>query len=161
MSPVHIYQDLPAGCTDSRIKEFVYDLGFGDPEDFLKELLGADEKGLLCLFINLLLLQQHKVIFILLNLEKLIFFINHLIFIFLESSVLVKRILQKYSTLHLFTKALVEHLMLRRVEQMRKEEREEGGKEPYPLTIFRSNYIGPSAVEPMPGWVKKLFNFKE
>lgn len=74
MSPVHIYQDLPAGCTDSRIKEYVYDLGFGDPEDFLKELLGADEKGLLCLFINLLLLQQHKVIFILLNLEKLIFF---------------------------------------------------------------------------------------
>jgi hypothetical protein len=45
MSPVHIYQDLPTGCTDSRIKEYVYDCGFGDPEDFLKELLGADEKG--------------------------------------------------------------------------------------------------------------------
>jgi hypothetical protein len=74
---------------------------------------------------------------------------------YIESSILVKRILQKYSTLHLFTKALVEHLILRRIEQMRKEEIEESGKEPYPLIIFRSNYIGPSAVEPMPGWVRK------
>lgn len=47
----------------------------------------------------------------------------------------------------------MEHLILRRVEQMRKEE-QHGGKEPYPLAIFRSNYIGPSAVEPVPGWVK-------
>lgn len=71
----------------------------------------------------------------------------------LESAILVKRILQKYSTLHLFTKALIEHLLLRRIEQVRKDHREVGGKAPYPLAIFRSNYIGPSAVEPMPGWV--------
>lgn len=81
------------------------------------------------------------------NLEKLIYFI------IIESAILVKRILQKYSTLHLFTKALIEHLLLRRIEQVRKEERDAGGKEPYPVAIFRSNYIGPSAVEPMPGWV--------
>lgn len=116
LSPTHIYQDLPSGSTDARIFEYVYDCGFGDPEDLLKELLGADEK---------------------------------------ESVVLVKRILQKYSTLHLFTKALVEHLILRRVEQMRKEE-QHGGKEPYPLAIFRSNYIGPSAVEPVPGWTSGM-----
>lgn len=45
LSPTHIYQDLPTGCVDAKIMEYVYDCGFGDPEDFLKELLGADEKG--------------------------------------------------------------------------------------------------------------------
>ncbi|KAI8088601.1 male sterility protein-domain-containing protein [Thamnidium elegans] len=117
LSPTHIYQDLPQGNTDARIMEYVYDCGFGDPEDFLKELLSADEK---------------------------------------ESAILVKRILQKYSTLHLFTKALIEHLLLRRIEQVRKDHREVGGKAPYPLAIFRSNYIGPSAVEPMPGWTSGI-----
>jgi hypothetical protein len=34
-----------------------------------------------------------------------------------------------------------------------REEQKQGGKEPYPLAIFRSNYIGPAALEPMPGWV--------
>lgn len=45
LSPTHIYQDLPQDNTDARIMEYVYDCGFGDPEDFLKELLSADEKG--------------------------------------------------------------------------------------------------------------------
>jgi hypothetical protein len=71
MSPTHIYQDLPDGCTDAKIMEYVYDCGFGDPEDFLKELLGADEKGFFIV--------EHKSIFILLNLEKLIFIISRII----------------------------------------------------------------------------------
>ncbi|RCI02097.1 cyclin-dependent kinase inhibitor far1 [Rhizopus stolonifer] len=112
LSPAHIYQELPEGCMNASISEYVYDIGFGDPEKFLKELLGAEEK---------------------------------------ELTNLIKRILQKYSTLHLFTKALVEHLIIRRVEQMRNEQ-SQGGKQPYPLAIFRSNYIGPSLKEPMPGW---------
>lgn len=63
MSPIHIYQDLPDGCDDASIMEYVYDIGFGDPEDFLKELLGADEKGYT---------ENKDNIFILLNLEELI-----------------------------------------------------------------------------------------
>ncbi|KAI8365635.1 male sterility protein-domain-containing protein [Choanephora cucurbitarum] len=112
LSPAHIYQELPEGSVDASISEYVYDIGFGDPEAFLKELLAAEEK---------------------------------------ELAALIKRILQKYSTLHLFTKALVEHLVIRRMEQMR-DQQEYGGKQPYPLAIFRSNYLGPSLQEPSPGW---------
>jgi hypothetical protein len=54
----------------------------------------------------------------------------------------VKRILQKYPTLHLFTKALVEHLITKKHQVF------------YSSTIFRSGYIGPSAMEPTPGWVR-------
>ncbi|KAL7331641.1 hypothetical protein PS15p_203807 [Mucor circinelloides] len=112
MSPIHIHQDTPQDSDDTVILEYIYDIGFGDPEDFLKQLLGADEK---------------------------------------ELSALIKRILQKFSTLHLFTKALVEHLIAKRINQVRNEENQ-GGREPYPLAIFRSHYIGPAALEPMPGW---------
>ncbi|KAG1450166.1 hypothetical protein G6F46_007502 [Rhizopus delemar] len=52
----------------------------------------------------------------------------------------MKRILQKYPTLHLFTKALVEHLITKKHQVF------------YSSTIFRSGYIGPSAMEPTPGW---------
>ena len=45
LSPSHIYQDIPNGCSDLKILEYVYDLGFGDPEDFLKDILKGDEKG--------------------------------------------------------------------------------------------------------------------
>lgn len=72
-----------------------------------------------------------------------------------ELSALVKRILQKFSTLHLFTKALVEHLIAKRINQVRNEENQ-GGKEPYPFAIFRSHYIGPAAVEPTPGWTSGM-----
>lgn len=47
MSPIHIHQDTPQDSDDTVILEYIYDLGFGDPEDFLKQLLGADEKGTL------------------------------------------------------------------------------------------------------------------
>ncbi|KAI8640682.1 male sterility protein-domain-containing protein [Parasitella parasitica] len=108
MSPIHIYQDAPDDSDDTVISEYIYDIGLGDPEDFLKQLLGADEK---------------------------------------ELSALVKRILQKFSTLHLFTKALTEHLIAKRVNQVRNVE-----NQGYPLAIFRSHFIGPAAVEPTPGW---------
>ncbi|KAI8974277.1 male sterility protein-domain-containing protein [Pilobolus umbonatus] len=116
LSHSHIYQDIPNGCEDMNILEYVYDLGFGDPEDFLKDILKADQK---------------------------------------ESINIARRILQKYPTLHLFTKALIEHLIIRRIDQVRAEERL-GGKEPYPLIIFRSNHIGPSAIEPVPGMTSGL-----
>ena len=45
LSPAHIYQELPEGSVDASISEYVYDIGFGDPEAFLKELLAAEEKG--------------------------------------------------------------------------------------------------------------------
>lgn len=45
LSPIHLYQDVPEFCYDCEIKEYIYDLDFGDPEIFLKQLLGANEKG--------------------------------------------------------------------------------------------------------------------
>ncbi|KAG1474282.1 hypothetical protein G6F56_000449 [Rhizopus delemar] len=100
LSPIHIYQEMPAECIT--IKEQVYDLtGLGEAKDFLQQLLGADEK---------------------------------------ELPNFVKRILQNYSTLHLFTKALVEHLIIKKPHIS------------YALAIFRSGYIGPSVIEPTPGW---------
>lgn len=45
----------------------------------------------------------------------------------------------------------MEHLIAKRINQVRNEENQ-GGREPYPLAIFRSHYIGPAALEPMPGW---------
>lgn len=59
----------------------------------------------------------------------------------------MKRILQKYSTLYFFTKALVEHLILKRVKQLKKL---------FPITIFRSNYIGPAFKDPVPGWTSGM-----
>ncbi|KAI9259346.1 hypothetical protein BY458DRAFT_274193 [Sporodiniella umbellata] len=57
---------------------------------------------------------------------------------------LVKRILQNYPTLHLFTKALVEHLIIKKSHIS------------YSLAIFRCGYIGPSAIEPSPGWTSSV-----
>lgn len=45
----------------------------------------------------------------------------------------------------------MEHLIAKRVNQVRNEQIQ-GGKEPYPLAIFRSHYVGPATLEPMPGW---------
>ncbi|PHZ14390.1 uncharacterized protein RHIMIDRAFT_117959 [Rhizopus microsporus ATCC 52813] len=46
LSPIHIHTCIPTENEDTLIKEQVYDLaGLGDPEELLKSLLGADEKG--------------------------------------------------------------------------------------------------------------------
>jgi hypothetical protein len=41
----HLYQEIPNGTQSTNMMEYVYDLGLGEPEDFLNELLDADEKG--------------------------------------------------------------------------------------------------------------------
>ena len=56
MSPIHLYQDTPEDSDDTVILEYIYDIGFGDPEEFLKQLLGADEKGTYY-FLNIPLLE--------------------------------------------------------------------------------------------------------
>ncbi|KAL0086408.1 male sterility protein-domain-containing protein [Phycomyces blakesleeanus] len=72
-----------------------------------------------------------------------------------ESNVLLKKILQQYPTTHMFTKALTEHLILRRAELNREEEKQ-GGKKQWPIAIIRASWLGPSAFEPFPGWTSGL-----
>ncbi|KAG0187993.1 cyclin-dependent kinase inhibitor far1 [Apophysomyces sp. BC1034] len=72
-----------------------------------------------------------------------------------ERVAVTKRIMQRHPTIHLFTKALAEHLILRRVEFNKDEERH-GGKKQWAVAIMRSSRIGPSAYEPYPGWTSGL-----
>ncbi|KAI7866243.1 male sterility protein-domain-containing protein [Spinellus fusiger] len=68
-----------------------------------------------------------------------------------ESAAFLKRILQQFPNTHIFTKALAEHLIFRRIELNREEEKH-GGKKQWPIAIVRPSWIGPAAEEPSPGW---------
>ncbi|RUS28862.1 hypothetical protein BC938DRAFT_481343, partial [Jimgerdemannia flammicorona] len=56
-----------------------------------------------------------------------------------------------YPNTYTFTKALTEHLILKRVDLNRIEE-EQGGKKQWPIAIVRASLIGGSVKEPLVGW---------
>ena len=61
---------------------------------------------------------------------------------------------QFYPDTYLFSKCLIEHLIISEIER----KRNNGGYQ-YPIAIMRSSPIGPSAIEPLVGWVKIYFFF--
>ncbi|KAI9015643.1 male sterility protein-domain-containing protein [Phycomyces nitens] len=63
-----------------------------------------------------------------------------------------QRILGYYPNTYTFTKALTEHLILKRVDYNRLEE-VQGGKAQWPVAIVRATQVGGGAYEPLPGWV--------
>ncbi|KAL0095229.1 male sterility protein-domain-containing protein [Phycomyces blakesleeanus] len=63
-----------------------------------------------------------------------------------------QRILGHYPNTYTFTKALTEHLILKRVDYNRLEE-VQGGKTQWPVAIVRATQVGGGAYEPLPGWV--------
>lgn len=65
---------------------------------------------------------------------------------------MTQRVTMHYPNTYTFTKALTEHLILKRVDFNRMEE-EQGGKKQWPIAIVRASLIGGSVKEPLVGWV--------
>ncbi|RCI02362.1 cyclin-dependent kinase inhibitor far1, partial [Rhizopus stolonifer] len=65
---------------------------------------------------------------------------------------MTQRVLQQYPNTYTFTKALTEHLIMKRVDINRVEEAQ-GGKAQWPIAIIRATQVGAAAFEPLPGWV--------
>ncbi|KAG1141507.1 hypothetical protein G6F38_008375 [Rhizopus arrhizus] len=65
---------------------------------------------------------------------------------------MTQRILAYYPNTYTFTKALTEHLIMKRVDINRVEEAQ-GGKKQWPVAIVRATQVGPAVFEPLPGWV--------
>ncbi|KAI7869336.1 male sterility protein-domain-containing protein [Spinellus fusiger] len=63
-----------------------------------------------------------------------------------------QRILNYYPNTYTFTKALTEHLIMKRVDYNRLEEAQ-GEKAQWPVAIIRATQVGCGAYEPLPGWV--------
>lgn len=66
---------------------------------------------------------------------------------------MTQRILAYYPNTYTFTKALTEHLIMKRVDINRVEEAQ-GGKKQWPVAIVRATQVGPAVFEPLPGWVR-------
>ncbi|KAF7727803.1 cyclin-dependent kinase inhibitor far1 [Apophysomyces ossiformis] len=98
---------------DEPVLEQIYDLGIGNPDDVLKELVTMDDQ---------------------------------------ERAAVMKRIMQRYPTTQLFTKALAEHLILRRID-LRRNQKQHDTKKQWAIAIIRCSRIGPSLHEPYPGWM--------
>ncbi|KAI9277448.1 male sterility protein-domain-containing protein [Sporodiniella umbellata] len=64
---------------------------------------------------------------------------------------MTQRVLSQYPNTYTFTKALTEHLIMKRVDINRIEEAQ-GGKAQWPISIIRATQVGPAAFEPLPGW---------
>lgn len=67
---------------------------------------------------------------------------------------MTQRVLQQYPNTYTFTKALTEHLIMKRVDINRVEEAQ-GGKAQWPIAIIRATQVGAAAFEPLPGWVRQ------
>lgn len=55
---------------------------------------------------------------------------------------------QLYPNTYFFSKSLAEHMLVKEVEK-----KQSNGGHQFPIAIVRSSPIGPSACEPMIGWV--------
>ncbi|KAM3585808.1 hypothetical protein VKS41_002352 [Umbelopsis sp. WA50703] len=72
-----------------------------------------------------------------------------------EMTRMTQRVLQFFPNTYLFTKALAEHLLLKRAESKRVHE-ENGTKMQYPITIMRVSSVGAAVVEPLVGWADSV-----
>jgi hypothetical protein len=71
---------------------------------------------------------------------------------------MTQRILEHYPNTYTFTKALTEHLILRRVDSNRIEQIQ-GGNPQFPVAIVRATQVGAGVHEPLPGWVRCIYKF--
>lgn len=71
---------------------------------------------------------------------------------------ITQRILTYYPNIYTFTKALTEHLILKRADYNRIEEAQ-GGKPQWPIAIVRATQVGAAMQEPFAGWVRNIFLF--
>lgn len=72
-----------------------------------------------------------------------------------EMARMTQRVLQYFPNTYLFTKALAEHLLLKRAESKRVHE-ENGTKEQYPIAIMRIRSVGTAVSEPLVGWADSV-----
>lgn len=72
-----------------------------------------------------------------------------------EMARMTQRVLQYFPNTYLFTKALTEHLLLKRAESKRVHE-ENGTREQYPIAIMRISSVGAAVSEPLVGWADSV-----
>lgn len=72
-----------------------------------------------------------------------------------EMARMTQRVAQYFPNNYLFTKALAEHLLLKRAESKRVHE-ENGTREQYPIAIMRISSVGAAVSEPLVGWADSV-----
>jgi Male sterility protein len=72
-----------------------------------------------------------------------------------EMTRMTQRVLQYFPNTYLYTKALAEHLLLKRAESKRVHE-ENGTREQYPIAIMRISSVGAAVSEPLVGWADSV-----